>query len=114
MPILFPWDTYPSIPDSFVLMMYRNISKVWNMLFLPWSHTKRDKHLEMKTIQNLRVFLLWNLPSSSSVTSPAKDCDLGIFYNKLAENEEEEALPQVASSSRAKAPSKDQAAAASV
>lgn len=33
--------THPSIPDSFVLMMYRNISKVWNMLFLPWVNRKR-------------------------------------------------------------------------
>lgn len=30
-----PRFTRPSIPDSFVFMMYRNISKVWNMLFLP-------------------------------------------------------------------------------
>ena len=35
--------TYPSIPDSFVLMIYRNISKVWNMLFLPWIHRKRKE-----------------------------------------------------------------------
>lgn len=56
-PILFPWDTYPNIPDSLVFMMYRNISKVWNMLFLPWSHRKRDKDLEIKTIQNLRIWL---------------------------------------------------------
>lgn len=30
-----PSTTHPSIPDSSVLMMYRNMSKVWNRLFLP-------------------------------------------------------------------------------
>lgn len=33
--LLSPGTTHPSIPDFLVLMTYRNMSKVWNRLFLP-------------------------------------------------------------------------------
>lgn len=60
--------TYPSIPDSLVFIMYRNMSKVWNMLFLPWIQKKaeqlrsvwQDKHDHLAFSVSLWLILVLN------------------------------------------------------